>query len=98
MENDFTKIAEQLRKHKTVQGIMQYVNEDSLLKQHQKQEAKKASGIDGMTKAEYAKNLEQNIKEVIAKMKQMSYRPQAVRRTYIPKLGSKDLRPLVQHS
>ena len=94
MENEFTKITEQLRKYKTVQGIMKYVNEESLLKQHHKQEAKKASGIDGMTKAEYAKNLDNNIKEVIAKMKQMSYRPQAVRRTYIPKLGSKDLRPL----
>jgi group II intron reverse transcriptase/maturase len=94
MENDFTKIAEQLRKYKTVQGIMKYVNEESLLKQHHKQETKKASGIDGMTKAEYAKNLDKNIKEVIARMKQMSYRPQAVRRTYIPKLGSKDLRPL----
>ena len=94
MENEFMKIAEQLRKYKTVQGIMKYVNEETLIKQHQKQEKKKASGIDGMTKTEYGENLKGNVKDLIGRMRTMSYRPQAVRRTYIPKTGSNELRPL----
>jgi len=94
MGNDFTKIAEQQRKYGKVQGIMSYVNEQTLLKQHRKQEQKKASGIDGMTKIEYGKNLESNISDLIMRMKRLSYRPQAVRRTFIPKVGSDELRPL----
>jgi len=94
MENDLTKITELSKRHKTVRGIMCYINENTLLKQHLKQENKKASGIDGITKAEYGKNLQENLADLIVRMKKMSYRPQAVRRTYIPKTGSKELRPL----
>ena len=94
MENKFAKIAEQLSKYKTVQGIMKYVNEEELKEQHKKQENNKASGIDKITKVEYAEKLEENIKELIKRMKDMAYTPQAVRRTYIPKTGSDQLRPL----
>jgi len=94
MGNDFTKIAEQQRKYGKVQGIMCYVNEQTLLLQHQKQEQKKARGIDGMTKSEYGKNLESNLSDLLDRMKRLKYRPQAVRRTYIPKVGSNELRPL----
>ena len=31
MANDFSKIAIQLQKHKTVQGIMKYVNQEALI-------------------------------------------------------------------
>jgi RNA-directed DNA polymerase len=53
----------------------------------------KASGIDGVSFSEYETNLETNLIELVARMKQYSYRPQAVRRTYIPKANGK-LRPL----
>ena len=94
MENKFTKIAEQQRKYRTVQGIMKYVDEEAILKQHQKQEKKKASGVDGVTKEKYTSNLTDNVGDLINRMKTMSYRPQTVRRTYIPKAGSTDKRPL----
>ena len=42
MANDFSKIAIQLQKHKTVQGIMKYVNQEALIEQHKKQEKNKA--------------------------------------------------------
>ena len=45
-------------------------------------------------KAEYGENLEENVENLIARMKQYSYRPQPVRRTYIPKDGSEQKRPL----
>jgi group II intron reverse transcriptase/maturase len=90
----FAKIAGQQVKHKTIQGIMCLVNENTLTEQHRKQISKKARGIDGMTKTEYDKNLQENLTDLLNRMKRMSYRPQAVRRTYIPKIGSKELRPL----
>ena len=94
MENNFSKIAIQLEKYKTVQGIMKYVNKETLIKQHKKQEKKKATGIDGITKEQYEENLSNNIDELLFKMKSMSYRPKEVKRVYIPKAGSKELRPL----
>ena len=41
MESDFSKITKQLNEHKTVQGIMKYVNKDTIIKQHKKQEKNK---------------------------------------------------------
>lgn len=90
----FSKIAKQLNEYKTVQGIMKFVNKDAIIKQHKKQEKNKATGIDKVTKQEYEENLDKNVENLMARMKTMSYKPQAVRRTYIPKSGSKELRPL----
>lgn len=57
-------------------------------------ETKKATGIDNISKGEYEENLDKNLKDLIDRMKTFSYRPKAVRRTYIPKAGSDKLRPL----
>lgn len=46
-----------------------------------------------MTKEEYGRNLDENIKELIGRMKSFKYIPQSVRRTYIPKPNGK-MRPL----
>ena len=54
---------------------------------------KKAVGVDGITKAEYGEKLDENIADLIARMKRFSYKPQPVRRVYIPKANGK-LRPL----
>lgn len=94
MANDFSKIAMQLEKHKTVQGIMKYINQESLIEQHKKQEKNKATGIDGINKMDYEENLKTNTAELINKMKSMSYVPKDVKRVYIPKAGSTELRPL----
>ena len=94
MVNDYTRIAKQQEKYGTVQGLMSYINQESLKEQHRKQERRKAVGIDGVTKEEYGKNLEENTKELIERMKKFSYRPQSVRRVYIPKPGSDKRRPL----
>lgn len=94
MENDFSKIALQSRNHDKVQTIMHYVNKENLAKEHKMQKSGKATGIDKMSKEQYAENLEENLENLIARMKTFSYRPQAVRRTYIPKTGSDKMRPL----
>ncbi|MCH8190312.1 MAG: group II intron reverse transcriptase/maturase [Chloroflexi bacterium] len=54
----------------------------------------KAVGIDGVTKEEYGESLSENLQELSRKLKRMGYRPQAKRRTYIPKPGSALGRPL----
>ena len=94
MDNDFSKITKQLKEHKTVQGIMKYVNEETIIKQHRKQEKNKATGIDGISKEDYEENINENVKELISKMKTMFYRPKEVKRVYIPKTGKEELRPL----
>jgi group II intron reverse transcriptase/maturase len=45
----------------------------------------KASGIDGVTVEEYGVNLEENLKDLVGRLKAKRYRPQPVRRVYIPK-------------
>jgi group II intron reverse transcriptase/maturase len=53
-----------------------------------------AAGIDQVTKREYANNLEENLRDLIARLHRMAYIPQDVRRVYIPKPGSAKGRPL----
>jgi len=77
-----------------LQTIMHYVNKENLLEVHKRQETGKASGIDGTSKSIYEKELQSNIEKLLERMKRFSYRPQPVRRTYIPKEGSEKQRPL----
>ncbi len=44
-----------------------------------------APGIDQITVQAYGENLQENIRNLVPRMKQNPYRPQPVRRTYIPK-------------
>jgi group II intron reverse transcriptase/maturase len=53
----------------------------------------KAAGIDGVTLEEYGANLDSNMENLVQRMKSQAYKPQPVRRTYIPKADGK-LRPL----
>ena len=92
--NGFEGIAKQSATHAKVQTIMHYVNRETLMDEHKNQETGKATGIDGVTKEQYSEHLDDNIEKLLARMKKFSYRPQAVRRTYIPKVGSDKLRPL----
>jgi retron-type reverse transcriptase len=54
----------------------------------------KAVGVDEVTKAMYANDLEANLQDLSARLKRMGYRPQPKRRVYIPKPGSEQGRPL----
>lgn len=45
----------------------------------------KAPGIDRVTVAEYEVNLEENLRDLMTRMKAKRYRPKPVRRAYIPK-------------
>ncbi len=53
-----------------------------------------ASGIDGVTKEQYAEDLEENLRALVSRLHRMAYIPQPVARVYIPKPGSAKKRPL----
>ena len=53
-----------------------------------------AAGIDRMTKETYGANLEENLTGLVGRLHRMGYRPQPVKRVYIPKPGSDRMRPL----
>jgi len=87
------EIRNQSKMYDRVQNLMRYVNEDSLMEAHRRQSGRKAPGADGETKDSYGENASENIRGLVSRMKTFSYRPQAVRRAYIPKANGK-LRPL----
>jgi group II intron reverse transcriptase/maturase len=57
-------------------------------------DADKATGVDGVTKQQYGRELEANLKDLSERLGRMGYRPGAKRRSYIPKAGSAKGRPL----
>ncbi len=94
MANAYERIAQQAEKHERVQTLTHYVNKQNLIEEHRQQQKSKAKGIDGVGKEAYGGELETNIDDLLTRMKTFSYKPQAVRRTYIPKAGSDEMRPL----
>ncbi len=86
-------IRELSKRYAKLQTLMNHVNYETLLEQHRKQMKNKAVGVDNITKEDYDKELDNNLKDLLKRMKSFSYRPQDVRRVYIPK-GNGKLRPL----
>ncbi|MBF0206527.1 MAG: group II intron reverse transcriptase/maturase, partial [Oligoflexia bacterium] len=73
--------------------LVQHFNKENLLYCFHELDGKKAVGIDGKNKDEYAEKLEENIDSLVARMKTMSYYPAPVRQVLIPK-GDGKFRPL----
>ena len=80
-------------KHSRLETLINHVNYETLEAEHRRQQKHKAVGVDKVTKEEYDKNLEENLNNLLNRMKTFSYRPQPVRRTWIPKANGK-IRPL----
>lgn len=77
-----------------VQNLASYLNEDVLRAIHNQMNGRKAAGVDKVTKEMYERNLEDNLKSLVTRMKNGSYKPQPTRRVYIEKPGSKGMRAL----
>ena len=93
METQTEGIREQSAKYSKVQNLMHNVNEETLMSEHRKQNRRKATGVDGMSKDQYEENAEENIKELVQRMRKFQYKPKPVKRVYIPKINGKQ-RPL----
>ena len=74
-------------------SIGHLINKDLLKECHVKMDGNKAVGIDGVTKEEYGKNLEENLDNLVEKLKRKSYKPKPARRVERPK-DNRKTRPL----
>jgi RNA-directed DNA polymerase len=97
MATDLTRIGEKARQEPKLVFTSLYhhiCDVDNLRACYDSLEARKATGVDGVTKEEYGEHLEENLQDLSARLKRMSYRPRPKRRSYIPKPGSAKGRPL----
>ena len=74
-------------------SLYHLLNEELLLQCHKELDGKKAVGIDEMTKEEYSRNLRENIRNLVERLKNKAYKPKPSLRVYIPKANGKK-RPL----
>jgi RNA-directed DNA polymerase len=97
MATELTRIGEKARKEPGLVFTSLYhhiCDVDNLRACYDKLEAKKATGVDGVSKEEYGEKLEDNLRELSERLKRMGYQPSPSRRSYIPKPGSEKGRPL----
>ena len=78
-------------------SIGHLINFDMLAACHNKMDGSKAVGIDGTSKADYDNNLEENLRGLVQRLKDKSYRPKPARKVEIPKDNGKT-RPLSIYS
>ncbi len=97
MATDLTRIREKARKEPELvfTSLYHHISDmDNLRACYNTLEAGKATGVDGVSKAKYGKKLEDNLRDLSARLKRMGYRPGPKRRSYIPKQGNAKGRPL----
>ena len=91
--NVIVELKQEIQKERFI-SLIHLINEETLINCHKEMSSKKASGVDEVTKAEYDEGLEENVGDLIARMKRQAYKPQPARRVYIPKAGTNKKRPL----
>lgn len=74
-------------------SLYHHINAEMLIQCHKELDGKKAVGIDKVTKAEYETNLEENIANLVVRLKNKAYKPLPSLRVFIPKSNGK-MRPL----
>ena len=72
MEKKSKDIKSQLQQGYNLQTLMHKVNKETLKIQHKKRQKKRAVGIDEITKEKYDENIEENLDNLLEKMKKFS--------------------------
>ena len=95
METKLARIADKSRNEKRpiFTSLYHLINEELLKQCHKELDGSKAVGIDNVSKKEYAENLNENIKDLVIRLKNKAYKPLPALRVYIPKDNGK-MRPL----
>ena len=70
-------------------NLMTHVNEETLKEAFKALEGTKALGVDGISKMQYGRNLEVNLKALAERVQRGTYRPQPRREIHIPKANGK---------
>lgn len=96
METKLARIAEiaRTKPNERFTSLVHLINNEMVKTCHKQMDKKKAVGIDGITKDGYELDLDRNISDLISRMKRQAYKPQSVKRVYIPKPGTDKKRPL----
>lgn len=96
METKLARIAELAKNNPDMKftSLAHLLNNDYLKQCHYQLPNNKAAGVKGTTKIMYEQNLEENIEDLVSRMKRKSYRPSPARRAYIPKQEKGKKRPL----
>jgi len=82
-------------RHCRFTALAHHLSEDFLRETWRLLNKRGAAGVDRMRAAEYEAELDQNLRDLVERMKARQYRPPEVRRVYIPKAGNPaKLRPL----
>lgn len=72
-------------------SLYHLINKDMLLQCHKELDGSKAVGIDEITKKEYERNLEQNIDDLVERLKTKSYKSQpSIRVIYLKAMENFD--------
>jgi RNA-directed DNA polymerase len=75
-------------------SLFHLMNKPLLLKCFEQLRGRAASGIDNITKEQYASDLDVRLDGLVKRLHSMSYRPLPAKRVYIPKPGSRKKRAL----
>lgn len=92
MRGKLNLIADKAKQDKRLKftALIHHINEGNLARCYQELKRDKASGIDNVTVEIYGQDLEKNIQDLVGRLKTKRYRPQPVKRVYIPKPGKPD--------
>jgi RNA-directed DNA polymerase len=78
-----SEVKQSQRRYTSLMGML--FNVDGLKTSFDRQPGNKAVGVDGISKADYASNLVDNLADLSVRVRRMGYRPKPAKRVYIPK-------------
>ncbi|NSX83908.1 group II intron reverse transcriptase/maturase, partial [Wolbachia endosymbiont of Atemnus politus] len=96
MQRKLNQIAVRAKQDKRVKftSLVHLINAENLALCYKELKRNKACGIDQVTVEAYGETLEEKLRMLVDSMKRKQYKPQPVRRVYIPKAGSEEKRGL----
>lgn len=77
------------KKNSVFENLLTHFHVDSFKEAFKALDGTKACGVDGISKSEYGKNLEENLMRLEQRIKRGTYRPQAKKEVLIPKANGK---------